>query len=47
MLELGNLYPDCCFGRHFYKWIITKSRKLYGCYGNGSAIRVWAIGWVC
>ena len=43
MVELGNKYPSCGFGRGFYNWIIT-DHKPYNSFGNGAAMRISPVG---
>ena len=45
MHEIGVEYPDCGYGGHFLDWIIHQKREPYNSYGNGSAMRVSAVGW--
>lgn len=40
----GNKYPDLSYGGQFDKWIKSKSIEPYYSCGNGSAMRVSAIG---
>ncbi len=42
----GKKYPDAGYGTRFYRWLKTGSRKPYGSYGNGSAMRVSSAGWL-
>lgn len=35
------------FGKKFLKWLISINKKPYNSYGNGSAMRVSAVGYVC
>ncbi len=42
----GRKYPYAGYGGRFYDWLQTESRKPYGSYGNGSAMRVSAVGWL-
>lgn len=44
MHEIGVNYPDCGYGGHFGMWIMLDSREPYNSYGNGSAMRVSAVG---
>ena len=41
----GKAYPDSGYGGRFYQWLFGSSRKAYGSFGNGSAMRVSACGW--
>lgn len=45
MLEIGKQYPYCGYGNSFYNWIYYNA-KPYNSYGNGSAMRVSACGWI-
>lgn len=45
MHEIGRKYPDCGYGEHFYGWIMENRRNPYNSFGNGSAMRVSAVGW--
>ena len=46
MQKWGHKYPDAGYGGMFYRWLLTKDPKPYGSYGNGSAMRVSAAGWL-
>ena len=51
MIELGRqgiitAYPDAGYGGMFYRWLRSKQPEPYGSYGNGSAMRVSAAGWL-
>ena len=46
MVTIGRKYPNCGFGGHFYQWIMTDNHEPYNSYGNGSAMRVSACGYV-
>lgn len=46
MQKWGHKYPHAGWGRKFYLWLIMESRKPYGSFGNGSAMRVSSIGWL-
>ncbi len=41
----GLMYPNAGYGSMFLQWLHSKEIKPYGSYGNGSAMRVHAIGW--
>lgn len=45
MLKICKQYPYCGYGNSFYDWIYYKARP-YNSYGNGSAMRVSACGWI-
>lgn len=42
----GKKYPDAGYGGHFYDWVLGSDREPYNSYGNGSAMRVSAAGWI-
>lgn len=44
MTEVGRKYPNCGYGPSFYKWIMSEEHKPYGSFGNGSAMRISAVG---
>lgn len=46
MQEIGRNYPNCGYGGRFYSWMFSDNPKPYGSYGNGSAMRVSACGFV-
>ena len=46
MQGIGRHYPDCGYGGRFIEWIHSDNPKPYGSYGNGSAMRVSACGFV-
>jgi len=47
MKKWGKMYPDAGYGGSFYDWLFySKDTKPYGSYGNGSAMRVSAAGWL-
>lgn len=46
MQEIGRKYPDCGYGGRFHGWIFSDHPEPYGSYGNGSAMRVSAVGHV-
>lgn len=39
-----NKYPRAGYGGAFRKWLMSESTKPYGSWGNGSAMRVSAVG---
>lgn len=41
----GRRYPSAGYGGLFLKWLLTDDGKPYNSFGNGSAMRVSAIGW--
>lgn len=42
----GRRFPNAGYGGHFYYWVLGSDRKPYNSFGNGSAMRISAIGWV-
>lgn len=44
MQTIGRHYPDCGYGRGFYKWIFSDTPQPYNSFGNGAAMRVSAAG---
>ncbi len=42
----GKQYPDAGYGGNFSRWLREKNPEPYGSYGNGSAMRVSAAGWL-
>ncbi len=46
MRKWGALYPDAGYGGMFYRWLHTARPEPYGSFGNGSAMRVSAAGWL-
>ena len=47
MLYYGKKYPDSGYGGRFREWLASKNPKPYNSFGNGSAMRVSAAGWIC
>ena len=46
MHKWGHRYPDAGYGGRFYRWLKDSDRKPYNSWGNGSAMRVAAAGWL-
>lgn len=46
MQKWGRRYPHAGYGGRFRGWLRTAEPKPYGSYGNGSAMRVSAAGWL-
>ena len=46
MRKWGRKYPGAGYGRRFIGWLRAKDPEPYGSYGNGSAMRVSAAGWL-
>ena len=45
MQDFGNRYAIHEYGARFIGWLREKDPKPYGSFGNGSAMRVAAVGW--
>ena len=46
MQEVGRPYPHCGYGGRFGYWMYSDDPRPYRSFGNGSAMRVSAVGWV-
>ena len=46
MREWGAAYPDAGYGGMFRWWLTADHPEPYGSFGNGSAMRVSAAGWL-
>ncbi len=46
MRDWGKRYPYAGFGGRFNRWLASDDPKPYESYGNGSAMRVSAVGWL-
>ena len=46
MKRWGRSYPDAGYGGKFNRWLFSSDNKPYGSFGNGSAMRVSAVGWL-
>ena len=46
MQRWGRRYPDAGYGFMFYHWLRSGDPRPYGSFGNGSAMRVSAAGWL-
>ena len=46
MRRLGNLFPNGGYGGSFHQWLKNPQWGPYNSYGNGSAMRVSAAGWL-
>ena len=44
MKALGRAHPYAGYGGMFFKWVLGDSREPYNSFGNGSAMRVSAVG---
>ena len=46
MQKWGKKYPEAGYGQRFSLWLGGKDPRPYGSWGNGSAMRVSAVGWL-
>jgi len=46
MKAWGRQYPNAGYGLRFIRWLGSKNPKPYNSFGNGSAMRVAAAGWL-
>ena len=46
MQAWGNQYPNAGYGVRFQRWLREKDPQPYSSWGNGSAMRVSAAGWL-
>ena len=46
MQKWGKKYPYAGYGGRFRYWLTEKNPQPYGSWGNGSAMRVSAVGWL-
>ena len=46
MRRLGKAYPNAGYGGMFRRWLRAEYPQPYGSFGNGSAMRVAAAGWL-
>ena len=46
MRRWGRMYPNAGYGARFIGWLADPDPKPYGSWGNGSAMRVSAAGWL-
>ena len=46
MQKWGRRYPHAGFGGRFYEWLFDRNPRPYNSWGNGSAMRVSAVGWM-
>ena len=46
MRRLGRAYPHAGYGGMFRRWLRAEHPQPYGSFGNGSAMRVAAAGWL-
>ena len=46
MQSWGRRYPHAGYGGYFRRWLTSRHPEPYNSYGNGSAMRVSAVGWL-
>lgn len=46
MKKWGQKYPNAGYGARFIHWVLTDEHTPYNSLGNGSAMRVSAVGWL-
>lgn len=46
MQRFGRAYPGIGYGAKFFAWLMADDPQPYGSWGNGSAMRVSAAGWL-
>ena len=46
MQKWGRRYPNAGYGGRFIRWLFTENPQPNGSFGNGSAMRVSAAGWL-
>ena len=46
MQRFGRLHPGIGYGAKFFAWLTTENPQPYGSWGNGSAMRASAAGWL-
>jgi ADP-ribosylglycohydrolase len=46
MQRYGKQYPNAGYGGMFRRWLRERDPQPYNSYGNGSAMRVSAVGWL-
>ena len=46
MQRYGRLYPHAGYGGRFRRWLRDRNPQPYNSWGNGSAMRVSAVGWL-
>ncbi|MCR5307158.1 MAG: ADP-ribosylglycohydrolase family protein [Oscillospiraceae bacterium] len=47
MQKWGRRYPDAGYGGRFIRWLFTENPQPNNSFGNGSAMRTSATGWLC
>ena len=48
MRDIARKYPNVSWGEKFYKWLFEYTVPVpLNSYGNGSAMRISPVGWVC
>ena len=48
MQEIAHKYPNVSWGTRFYNWLFVQKHPVpFNSYGNGAAMRISPVGWVC
>ena len=47
MRQFGEMYPNAGYGGMFQQWLRNPECKAYNSFGNGSAMRVSSVAWLC
>ena len=47
MQKWGRKYPNAGYGQRFFRWLGKENPEPYNSWGNGSAMRVSSVGWLC
>ena len=48
MKEIAHKYPNVSWGQRFYNWLFVQKYPVpFNSYGNGAAMRISPVGWVC
>lgn len=47
MQHYGRAYPNAGYGANFIYWLFRENPQPYGSFGNGSAMRVSSVAWLC
>ena len=46
IVKISKAYPNCGYGMRFRCWLFSPLPEPYNSFGNGSAMRVSAVGWL-
>ena len=48
MKDIAHKYPNVSWGARFYNWLFIQQYPVpFNSYGNGAAMRISPVGWVC